>query len=181
MGISELLEDILDFAKVSILNGKVPSGEMADLDQIAHQAISNLGLMIKEKNAKVKIIDTLPPYRINRSYALLLFQNLIDNAIKYNVHQLPEVKISARIKDKQLFLIFEDNGIGIDPEAHQKIFEMFSRLDGQQSASGNGMGLAICQKIVRKYQGVIELDSESGHGTTFTIKLPINECPTTIA
>ena len=100
-----------------------------------------------------------------------LFQNLISNAIKFRKEEKPEVKIYAR--DVGLYWQFsiEDNGIGIDPEFHDRIFLLFKKLHSKREYQGTGLGLAICKKIVEQHHGNIWVESLPGEGATFNFTL----------
>ena len=100
-----------------------------------------------------------------------LLQNLIGNSIKYRGNSTPIIHLSAtRDGDRWLFSV-KDNGIGIAPEYHEKIFEMFQRLNAGERKEGTGIGLAIAKKIVEKHGGNIWVDSEEGKGATFLFTL----------
>jgi signal transduction histidine kinase len=101
-----------------------------------------------------------------------LFKNLVSNAIKFNVSAHPVVTISASDGDGVVRVAVADNGIGIDPRYHDRIFELFERLHPQEEFEGTGAGLAICRKIVEGYGGRIRVESEPGHGSTFVFTLP---------
>jgi signal transduction histidine kinase len=95
--------------------------------------------------------------------------------LKYRGDAAPEIEVSAQFKDGAWVLSVKDNGIGIDPKYHQQVFGLFRRLHGSGRYSGNGIGLAICQKIVQRYGGKIWVESELGKGSTFRFTLPGEE------
>ena len=116
----------------------------------------------------------LPSLLVKRVHLLQLFQNLIGNALKYRGDRAPKVCISAHLcKDGWRFDI-GDNGIGIDPKFAQHIFGVFKRLHaGCGKYGGNGIGLAICQKIVERYGGRIWVESAgAGAGSLFSFTFP---------
>jgi len=167
---NSLVEDILE---ISILNNPEKKKKReVDLNMVLDKVCSNLKEDIKTKNASLKI-DKLPSYNCDESEFSLLFQNMIQNGIKYNESPKPEVKISSKTIDDQIIISFEDNGIGIEEEYHEQIFQFFKRLHTSEKYQGTGLGLGLCKKIVNSYGGEIELDSETGEGSTFRIKLKI--------
>lgn len=125
-----------------------------------------------KKNAKV-VFDNLPAVLGQKTTIRLLFQNLISNALKYHKKEVPPlIKISAKEKGKFYEFKIEDNGIGIEPKYHDKIFLMFRRLHTRKEYAGTGMGLATCKKIVQHHGGEIGLTSEVGKGSAFYFTLP---------
>jgi len=103
---------------------------------------------------------------------LQLFQNLVGNALKYRGTEPPRVHVSCRReKSRDFTFAVSDNGIGIDPVYHSKIFGIFKRLHGKQ-IPGTGMGLAICQRVVERYSGRLWVESSAGGGSTFCFTLP---------
>jgi signal transduction histidine kinase len=132
---------------------------------VAHQAA--------EAQAEIRI-DALPNIVSDRLALEQIFSNLIDNALKYLKTGVPgEIKVRGRTKLG--FAIFElsDNGRGIDPKDHQRIFELFRRA-GTQDKPGQGIGLAHVRALVRRLGGTMSVASELHQGSTFTIPLPIN-------
>ena len=100
-----------------------------------------------------------------------LFQNLILNGLKYNQSEIPTVEVGCRqLSDSYRFHV-KDNGIGIAPEFHDRIFLLFQRLHTREEYSGNGLGLALCKRIVERHGGRIWLTSQAGQGTTFYFAL----------
>jgi signal transduction histidine kinase len=100
-----------------------------------------------------------------------LLQNLIGNAIKYRTSAPPRIHIIAECREEDVLFSVQDNGIGIEPEFRQQIFGIFKRLHGQ-NYPGTGIGLAICQRIVERYNGRIWVDSKPGEGSRFWFTLP---------
>ncbi|MCC6723781.1 MAG: GHKL domain-containing protein [Saprospiraceae bacterium] len=143
-----------------------------DLGQLMEIAITGLRLEIAEKNAWVQL-SSMPEYFCNDIEFTLLFQNLIQNGIKYNTSLQPKVSIHSKQDNEQLKIIFEDNGIGIEPKYHSYIFEHFKRLHTQSDYAGTGLGLSLCKKIVEKHGGSISLSSELGKGSQFIVALPV--------
>ena len=164
----DLLNDILIYSQI----GKKGEPEPLDLNFTARLALRHLENMIQESNAEIKL-GPLPTIVGNKSGMLQLFQNLISNAIKFRGERAPKIEVVARIVRHDCIISFSDNGIGIEPHYLEKIFVMFQRLHTQAEYPGSGIGLAICQKIVKQHQGDIWVDSVPGKGSTFHIKLPL--------
>ncbi|GEM_PF-4666477 len=131
--------------------------------------------LIQRKEATILTEGTLPtvigdPQRITQ-----LLTNLVANGLKYNKNAAPRVTIGQALKgadDHRVIIYVRDNGIGIDPKDHQKIFGLFRRLNNQQEFEGTGAGLAICKKILEAHGGSIWVDSKPGQGATFFFTLP---------
>lgn len=164
----ELIQDILEFSQFS---SKKTSFQNKDLNQILKDALSNLQEIIKEKQVVVTKAN-LPTFYCNDSQMLSLFQNLIENGIKYNNSDSPKIDITCSESAKTYEIGISDNGIGIEAEYQDKIFEMFYRLHNQGEYTGSGIGLATCRKIVSHHEGTLTLESTPNKGTTFCIRLP---------
>jgi light-regulated signal transduction histidine kinase (bacteriophytochrome) len=167
----QLLEDLRVYAS---LNLDTPEGrfEAVDVNATFQQALQNLGAIISETHAVVTFRD-LPVVHGRQVELLQLFQNLLENAIRYAGSRSPEILVSAERKADAWCLAVRDNGIGIDAKFHGYIFEVFKRLDGKQP--GTGVGLAICRRVVERHGGRIWVESELGCGSTFLFTLPIPE------
>jgi signal transduction histidine kinase len=119
------------------------------------------------------VIEPLPALAVEPVRFQQIFQNLMGNALKYRQPgRRPEVRVSAHRSDSEWIFSVSDNGMGIEPQYHTTVFEMFKRLQGREQ-SGTGLGLTICQKIVERHGGRIWVESEAGAGATFRFSLPL--------
>jgi chemotaxis family two-component system sensor kinase Cph1 len=140
------------------------------LDLPLRQALLYLDPELKSAGAKVSYGD-LPAVSGDFDRLQLVFQHLIRNAVQYRGEPAPEIVISARRTDKEWVLTVHDNGPGIPPEFHGRIFELYTRLHGK-SLPGNGLGLPICRTIIETHGGSIWLESGPGQGSAFFFTLP---------
>jgi len=163
-----LIDDLLEYSKLE--KGSL-SFEFIDLNDVLLIAQNNLRATLNQKNAQVTIGE-LPVVAANKTHMVILFQNLIENAVKYNESSEPIIDIYT---DNSGDLYVKDNGIGIDKEYHQHIFGMFMRLHGQEKYSGTGIGLSACKKIMERHHGKIVVESELGEGTIFKLHFPEKE------
>jgi PAS domain S-box-containing protein len=139
-------------------------------------ACANLQAAIEENGAAVAV-GPLPTVAAYETELVLLFQNLIGNAVKFRADQPVRVQVGARRQgDDWLFTVI-DNGIGIEAPYLKKVFELGQRLHSKRLYPGTGFGLAICQKIVEGHGGRIWVESEPGQGSTFCFTLPAGAAP----
>ena len=118
--------------------------------------------------------EPLPSVRVHATQLQQLFQNLVGNAIKYRRPEAPPVvNITVRREGENWLFSVSDNGLGIEAEYKERIFGLFKRLHTGDEYSGTGIGLAICQRIVERYNGRIWVESEPGKGSTFNFTLPV--------
>lgn len=163
-----LVLDLLAFSRV----GHNPSnGKTSDCNHVVAEALLNLKAAIEESGAVVTYGD-LPPVVAEHTQLLQVFQNLIGNAIKFRGKEELTIRVSAERQDSQWRFDIVDNGIGIAPEYHEVIFAIFQRLHARGEFTGNGVGLAICKKIVEQYGGRIWVESAPGQGCTFHFTMP---------
>lgn len=149
--------------------------EKFDINVLIKESINDLQPLIEERNAVVTTDFAMEDVIINadRPYLRLCLINLIENAIKYAVK--PVIRISTKLDGALLLIAINDNGIGIAAEHQKKIFERFYRImDGElHTSKGFGLGLNFVKKVVDAHHGKIEVASEPGTGSTFTIKLSL--------
>jgi len=141
------------------------------LNKSVDEAISSLKLKIAESSASV-VRDELPEVRGDAVQVTLVFQNLIDNAIKYRSEACPAIHVSARRIRDEVAIAVRDNGRGIAKEFREQVFEPFQRLEARETA-GSGIGLTTCRRVVERHGGRIWVESEPDRGSTFIFTLPI--------
>ena len=163
-----LIKDLLAYARVGTRGVElVPTDAGAAL----RQALDNLHATIQEAGAEITYGE-LPTVRADATQLAQLFQNLIGNAMKFHGEAPPKIHVDAcRNEDHWPFSV-RDNGIGIDTQYQDHIFEMFRRLHARTEYPGTGIGLAICKKIVERHGGRIWVESEPGQGATFSFTFP---------
>jgi PAS domain S-box-containing protein len=164
----KLVRDILSFSRVG--RGE-RAEEVFELDPVVDEALANLQATIDQTGARIER-DPLPIVRANRLQCVQLFQNLIGNALKFRGDAPPIVRLGATPEGHRWRITVSDNGIGIDPTQHQRIFQVFQRLHGRDQIDGTGIGLSLCQKIVLAHGGTIGVESQLGQGATFWFTLP---------
>jgi PAS domain S-box-containing protein len=163
-----LVEDLLGYSRMELVE---LHREAVDLQEILEVAQLHLEEFIEEKGARI-VASKLPIISVDRTMLTLLFQNLIQNGIKYNTSKLPEVSISCTDLGDRVRLEFNDNGIGMSDDDIGRLFVPFCRLASGHSFEGTGLGLAICKRVVARHRGTIEVSSVPGAGTTFIVTLP---------
>ena len=165
----ELIENVLEFSRIN-RNVSEDLGDV-DLQDVIGEIVHNLKITLCDKNGVV-ICTHLPKIKAAEIHMIQLFQNLIENGIKYNKNNQPEVYISMVEETRDYIFKIADNGIGISPEYHDHIFEMFKRLHTREEYQGTGIGLALCKKIAQRYKGDLTVEKSSDKGTMFKLVLP---------
>jgi len=158
-----LINDLLQYSR---LGTKAKPFEETDSGQLAEAAVKNLEKLIHEEQAQV-CLEGLPRIKGDVTQLTQLFQNLIQNAIKFRGEEAPRVRIDVEDHPAYWEFIVSDNGIGIEPEYRDRIFMIFQRLHNRDVYPGSGIGLALCKKIVERHEGEIWVQSEPGKGTDF--------------
>ena len=165
-----LIHDLLAYSRV----GRNGSGRV-DCNAVTEEVLITLGPAIQESGAVVTH-TALPEVWANRSQMAQVFQNLIGNAIKFRGKEPPVISVQAEKAGQQWLLSVSDNGIGIAPEYAENIFVVFQRLHTRTEYPGNGIGLAICKKIVERNGGKIWVEAQAGHssnhGSVFKFTMP---------
>jgi signal transduction histidine kinase len=165
-----LINDLLTYSRVGT-RGK--SFEKVNLETVLAQALENLQLAVKEKDAVVTH-DPLPTAYGDSVQLTQVFQNLIDNAIKFHGEEPPRVHVSARLEGGECIFSVKDDGIGIAPEYLNRLFTLFQRLHTRKEYPGTGLGLAICKRIMERHGGRIWVESSPAKGSTFYFVIPAN-------
>ncbi len=165
---SSLIEDLLSYAQVSTedRHGFAP----VDANMQLSAAIENLRSAVDESGATITN-DPLPEVLVDPTSLRQILQNLMGNAIHYRSDAPPQIHVTCADQNEQWLFSCKDNGLGIPPEFQTQIFEPFKRLHGADRP-GSGIGLAICKKIIERYQGKIWVESEVNRGSTFFFTLP---------
>ena len=166
-----LINALLAYAKVDT---KAKELELANHNDLVDLATTNLQVEI-ERSCAIVTHDPLPTLLVDHVQIIQLFQNLIGNGIKFRRGEPPHVHISAEQKEEEWFFSVSDNGIGIEPKSINCIFGFFQRLHSSFEYPGNGIGLAICKKIVENHEGRIWVESVPGRGTVFYFTIPIED------
>lgn len=169
MRMHRLINDVLLYSRVGHRTD-VPA-EPIDSGPVLAEALANLDEAMRTSGAKVTY-EELPQVYADRRQLLQLFQNLLGNALKFRGPASPVVDVSARQVGSEWVFCVRDNGIGIAPEYHQRIFRIFQRLHRVGEYPGTGIGLALCKKIVEQHRGHIWVESEAGKGAAFYFSLP---------
>ena len=165
----QLLKDLLELSRIGRL---VNPPEAVPLEELAREAIEIVGGQVELRGVEVEVSPNLPVVFGDRLRLLEVLQNLIDNAVKHMGDQAqPRITIGARRDGNEAVCYVRDNGIGIDPRYHEKVFGLFDQLD--QKAEGSGIGLALVKRIIEVHEGRIWVESEgSGQGSTFCFAIP---------
>lgn len=168
---SAMISDIFRLSKISrttLILTQFP------LEDAIKTAIDSVQLFIEENDAQITTSGADLFIRADQSLITLLLQNLITNAIKFRSDRVPVIEIAAQSTSYCTIVTVKDNGVGIDPDYTEQIFEAFRRLDGHvnQKNKGSGIGLAICKQICTAHGGSIHCTSKVNEGTEFKIKLP---------
>lgn len=168
-----LLDELLALSRIGRLTTPPQDIPMSEL---AREAVHQVGGQIAERGVQVTIAPDLPTVHGDYPRLLEVLQNLVDNAVKFLGDQAePLVEIGARQEGEETVFFVRDNGTGIDPRYHQKIFGLFERLSAD--TEGTGIGLALVKRIVEVHGGRIWVESALGQGSTFCFTLPHKDRP----
>jgi light-regulated signal transduction histidine kinase (bacteriophytochrome) len=168
-----LITDLLAYSRVST---KAKSFEPTECNAVLRDVLADLTVAVRESGAQITA-DSLPAVTVDSTQLRQLLQNLIGNALKFRAQAPLSIHVGVtRREDAWLFSI-RDNGIGIGSEYLNRIFEIFKRLHTRKEYPGNGIGLAICKKIVEQHGGQIWVESERGRGSVFYFTLAAAQAP----
>lgn len=170
--LQNMVTSLLAFSKI----GKnLPPTEYINLNDVCDAVVQRLQVKINEKNAMFDI-GLLRSVNVNQPLIEQLFQNIISNSLKFQKkHNIARIVIEGKeVSNGNFYQVsITDNGIGIDKENIENVFELFSRMNNRSEFSGNGIGLATCKRIVEHYGGEISISSIKNRGTTVTFTLPL--------
>ncbi|MFN8285339.1 MAG: ATP-binding protein [Chitinophagales bacterium] len=168
INLSQLIKDLLSYSRITRTE---LNRTRISMKELVNEVTRSVQLELQEKNAVVEV-EELCEAEVDRNLMLLVIQNLILNAIKYNNSGAPTISISCEKKEGEVIYCFADNGIGIDPKHQQRIFEPFHRLHTKAEYPGTGLGLSTCKKIIERHGGKIWIDSTANKGSKFYFSLP---------
>jgi signal transduction histidine kinase len=167
-----LIQDLLAFSRVGRKNSDRAE---TDCNALLQDVLHTLTPAIQESGAHVDA-EGLPTIWADRTLLAQVLQNLIGNAIKFRGKDAPLIHVKAEKNDQEWRFTVSDNGIGIPAEHAENIFVVFQRLHARSEYPGNGIGLAICKKVIERYGGKIWVESQPGSGSTFIFTLPLSSC-----
>lgn len=164
------IQGLLEFSRV---DAKGQAFKPVEMGPVVQAALDNLGDAIRQSGAEVEV-GPLPVIRGDDIQLMLLFQNILSNAIKFHrPGEAPHIRIECQPRDSLMEFRISDDGIGIDPARADEIFMIFRRLHNSSQYSGRGIGLAVCRRIVERHGGTIRAEARPEGGTTFICSLPV--------
>jgi light-regulated signal transduction histidine kinase (bacteriophytochrome) len=165
----KMILDILAFSRVGREELKL---EQVDCSQIVKEVLEKFEAIITQKKAKIACND-LPTLKTSPTLMHVLFQNLIGNALKFqDDSKTPDIVIRSQAREDVWQFSIQDNGIGISPDFHDKVFAIFQRFHRRENYPGTGIGLSTCKKFIELCQGKIWFESTPDKGTEFFFTLP---------
>lgn len=157
-----MISDLLTYSRVNTEGDEL---KPVDANEILDNLISDFQRVIDENNATIDV-EPLPDVMADRGQLRHLFQNLLENALKFSGEEDPVVEVSADRDGDMVEFLVSDNGIGIAPENQEDVFMIFRRVH-KEEYDGTGLGLALCKRIVNRHGGRIHVESDGENGTTF--------------
>lgn len=166
-----LINNLLDYSRLTSRPGAF---SLVNLGFLVDDVLEDLAVSIKESNAHIDKFE-LPSMYVDRVQISQVFSNLLVNALKYcKKTEAPHVRIWGREEGKEWIFAVSDNGTGIKTEYFEKIFLLFNRTYSGEKEKGNGMGLAVCKKIIERHGGKIWVESTESLGSTFFFSIPLD-------
>jgi signal transduction histidine kinase len=169
---SQLIDDLLRLSHVGQMQLQ---REDVDLKNLVQEVWGDLDTLEKPLDLNFHIDASLPVLHVDRFRMRQLFENLLTNSLKYGVsHNQPRIEVGAKEQDSEWLVYVKDNGEGIAPEHHRRIFALFERLETRKQGSkeGTGVGLAIVARVATLHGGKVWVESEVGQGATFWVSIP---------
>lgn len=166
-----LIRDLLEYSRAG--RGRLRP-EPVSAETVVKQAMEAVAGDIEKTGARVTV-GSLPVVQAERSNLCRVFQNLVGNAVKFTDDRPPEVDIGAERDGRTWRFWVSDNGIGMDPQHAERVFEPFQRLHGEEDYAGTGIGLAVCARIIEQHGGQIWVDTTPGEGSVFVFTLPADD------
>ncbi len=169
---ARLLEELLELSRVG---RQINAPESLDLNQLVQEALEGVAMQVEHQEVDIQVASDMPTIVGDAGRLREVFQNLIDNAIKFmGAQESPRIEIGAQRNNGEVRCFVRDNGIGIAPEYQDRVFNLFDRLDA--GIEGTGIGLALIKRIIEVHGGRIWIVSEGeGQGSTFWFTLPEND------
>jgi PAS domain S-box-containing protein len=174
-----LIRDLLELSRAGQATSEF---QPVSLEEVLATLRIDFAELIRSRGAEVRTLGPLPTVWGDRTRIGQLLGNLIGNGLKYNESDSPLVEVGVSVgplpkRGQQVTIMVRDNGIGIDPQYHEAIFQMFRRLHPRGRYEGTGAGLAICQKIAHAHGGRLRVESRPGAGSSFFVDLPVVQSP----
>ena len=157
-----MINDLLSYSRIQ---RKGRDFTLVDMHEVLDQVKINLQMLVNEKKARITN-NELPVIIADQGQMIQLMQNIVANSLKFSI-KTPRIHVSVS-EDKDFYTFsVKDNGIGIEKQYYERIFQIFQRLQRKEEYGGTGIGLAICKRIVEHHGGKIWLESDFGKGTVF--------------
>ena len=170
---TRLIDDLLAYSRVG---RKEDPQKVTDSGLIWRQSLEILSLQVEKSQPTFHVPNTWPELWVDANQICLLFQNLLSNSLKfYKPDEHPVVTLSYTVEESKVHFIFQDQGIGFEPEHSERIFQAFERLHSRFEYPGTGIGLALCRRIVERHCGKIWAEGVPGKGASFHFTLPLAE------
>tara|TARA_R110002096_G_scaffold433224_1_gene651570 strand:- start:3057 stop:4121 length:1065 start_codon:yes stop_codon:yes gene_type:complete len=171
-GVRQMEDTLNGLLTYSLIDGTEPEGEPIEVNALIGEVSLNLNSRITSSGTTIKAGD-LPTVKGDKLQIKRVFQNLIENAIKFRSEALPQIEIdSVPLGNGFIEFSIADNGIGIKPAHREKIFTIFERLHTREEFEGSGIGLAICKRVVERHGGTIAIDPDYENGLKIRFQLP---------